>query len=303
MPNHVYNRLAITGDQAEIDKLFNDVKSADSDFDFNNIIPMPPSLNVTDGSQTVRTLEQYMRLANPANSLAFDPSIPKLGPAEMSKLTAAYAQMILKPNPKIVNDDSSPITPEIVGMAKEGAAYASNILNYGHATWYGWCCEHWNTKWSAYDIDTDPSTGTAAFSTAWSSPYPVIAALAAKYPSLSIEHEWAEEFAGTNAGQTVYAGGACASMTLYDDGSKEAFDTYFSIAHVAPEDEGYRYDPKIGTYVYEEDEGEDESCGYAAPQILEGAVILRRGGRSVAVTRRLDPEKDKEMIAWLHFSP
>lgn len=44
--------------------------------------------------------------------------------------------------------------------------------------WYGWCCEHWGTKWNSYE-GQENSDGVS-FSTAWGPPTPVIVALAAK---------------------------------------------------------------------------------------------------------------------------
>ena len=52
MPNHTSNLLEIKGDKSEIKRLIKKVKSKESAFDFNKIIPMPKSLAITSGSAT-----------------------------------------------------------------------------------------------------------------------------------------------------------------------------------------------------------------------------------------------------------
>ena len=59
MPNHVMNRLHLSGDQERINKLLESVKGEDSVLDFNRIIPMPETLNIECGSRTDRGLKAY----------------------------------------------------------------------------------------------------------------------------------------------------------------------------------------------------------------------------------------------------
>ena len=42
----------------------------------------------------------------------------------------------------------------------------SLIQKYGHNSWYGWCNEHWNTKWGCYDFIVDDEV--IYFTSAWS---------------------------------------------------------------------------------------------------------------------------------------
>ncbi len=46
MPNEITNCLSVHGEKEEIKKLIEFVKSDNNIFDFNKIIPMPPSLNI-----------------------------------------------------------------------------------------------------------------------------------------------------------------------------------------------------------------------------------------------------------------
>ena len=59
MPNHIMNRLRLSGDQNRIDELLKGVKGKDSVLDFNKIIPMPESLNIEAGSRTEKGLKAY----------------------------------------------------------------------------------------------------------------------------------------------------------------------------------------------------------------------------------------------------
>lgn len=54
MPNWVTNRLIVSGNDKDIKQLFNNIKGDEAEqlIDFNKIIPMPESLDITSGSVT-----------------------------------------------------------------------------------------------------------------------------------------------------------------------------------------------------------------------------------------------------------
>jgi hypothetical protein len=66
--------------------------------------------------------------------------------------------------------------------------FAGNALAHRDAfsnrDWYTWNIEHWDTKWNAYDCELDRA-GQYVFSTAWSAPLRVIAALSWLFPELT----------------------------------------------------------------------------------------------------------------------
>ena len=72
------------------------------------------------------------------------------------------------------------------------------VRAHGVTSWYGWCCEHWGTKWNAYEAVE--ISGGVRFQTAWSTPKPVITALARKFPEELITIRWADEDFGYNVG-------------------------------------------------------------------------------------------------------
>jgi hypothetical protein len=71
---------------------------------------------------------------------------------------------------------------------------------------YEWCCEHWGTKWNAYNQEKLSPTAIY-FETAWAAPEPVMDALAAKFPDVPFTLEYADEGVGRNAGVIRYAEG------------------------------------------------------------------------------------------------
>ena len=85
-------------------------------------------------------------------------------------------------------------------IAKWGTA--SDGFNSGG---YEWCVTNWDTKWNNPDVTSylHPVRGQClTFDTAWSPPTAVIKALAAKFPELSLCHEYFEQGAAFCGGVT-----------------------------------------------------------------------------------------------------
>lgn len=62
-------------------------------------------------------------------------------------------------------------------------------------TWWNWASENWGTKWNAYDHKPTVQTATSltlVFETAWSPPYPWLAALL-NSTELPFDHNWLDE--------------------------------------------------------------------------------------------------------------
>jgi hypothetical protein len=110
----------------------------------------------------------------------------------------------------------------------------------GTKNWHGWQTKFWGTKWDCKDAsikkDFDPIldqmaeafagkrseaelTGkvTYTFDTAWSAPLPVTKALAAQYPTLTVQHEWSDEdSSGSNHGRISYENGEETECVEFD---------------------------------------------------------------------------------------
>lgn len=107
---------------------------------------------------------------------------------------------------------------------------------------------NWGTKWNAYEsyIDGD---GAIYFQTAWSGVPDLIAQLAAKFPSLTIEYDFADEDVGCNVGSYIFFGEAAVDNSPAND-SAEAWAIVFDLGVADRED--YEEQPN-GSYVYKED--------------------------------------------------
>jgi hypothetical protein len=76
--------------------------------------------------------------------------------------------------------------------------------------WYSWNVDAWGTKWNAYSPEVEPTEGDLCrvkFQTAWSHPFPVVEALALKFPDEEIYVEYADEDFGSNLGTYLIKGG------------------------------------------------------------------------------------------------
>ncbi len=75
---------------------------------------------------------------------------------------------------------------------------------------YNWNISNWGTKWNSYgyeNFETAENTDTISFLTAWSAPHLVIEKLSQMFPTVTIEHEWADEDIGMNCGRRTYYNG------------------------------------------------------------------------------------------------
>lgn len=82
---------------------------------------------------------------------------------------------------------------------------------FGYLDWYSWCGANWGTKWNARHtiVQQHKTSIKFKFSTAWGPPEPVIDALAAKYPALTITHKY-YECGMQYQGRAIYRGGIAA---------------------------------------------------------------------------------------------
>lgn len=189
MPNHVINRITITGDPQILKKMLNAIQNDEVGFgsiDFNKIIPMPDSLNIEAGTGTDKGLRAYRDFIQETYTAPFAPDI----------IDSKDEESFLSKNPEI--------TPRQWALGK--AAY-ENLRKYGVPTWYEWAIHHWGTKWNAYESIPGAIEGDhvkLSFQTAWSAPYPILQKLSEEYPSLAFSHLWADEDIGVNCGKIEY---------------------------------------------------------------------------------------------------
>ena len=130
---------------------------------------------------------------------------------------------------------------------------------YGKNNWYDWSCDHWGTKWNAYDCEFHDNV--VEFSTAWAAPDPIYCALGKKFPKHKFEIRFADEDLGCNCGEISVEGDEISftSMDCRDVDETEALRFACEVWGETPEDLGYRLEN--GRYVYhdyDEDAEEDD---------------------------------------------
>jgi hypothetical protein len=181
MPNHCSNHLEVSGSVKEMKKFYDHLSfipeqdQESYNFDFNDFIPMPKSLDIIAGSRVNRAVEVLNGEANMGSG-----------------------------------GDYPNITPEDIELGK---TYLSNMKKYGHGDWYSWSNANWGTKWNAYDgyaNSVEDDYFGVGFSTAWSPPMPLLAKICELFPNLTIQMEYQEEgmgfagVAGSNPGEEPY---------------------------------------------------------------------------------------------------
>jgi len=204
MPNHVKNILTMKG----ISKLPLFAESEKGKrFDFDKIIPMPPSLNLESGTMEDIAIEAVLRA--------------------VAETQYGFERKKARP---VMCDDEYKRRLESCGKTEEellemGLQYITNKVRYGATTWYDWCNAHWGTKWNAYENDIIDSD-TITFQTAWSCPIPVIIQLSKMYPDLQVEIWWADEDMGSNTGHAVLVSGELTEGGDFENGSSTAYAAY-----------------------------------------------------------------------------
>lgn len=182
MPNWCVNQVDISGDEVEVAKLVKFVKSDDSAFTFENIVPPP-------------TTPMYS------------------SEASHNKYVCG-CQSESAPDPENEGLFIWVIDGKKVGFGEKCPTHNEPSFGDHPDNWYHWNINNWGTKWSAAEVwhdRTDDGSGVDGttsynFDTAWAPAEPVIAALAEKFPTLRIAHRYCEGGMGY-AGEVLYADG------------------------------------------------------------------------------------------------
>ena len=204
MPNHIINKVKISGNAEDVKKCFEtivkplEVKdyegnvSVETRFSFEHVIPMPKTLNIESGSRT----DEGIKLVSGTEK-------------ERDEVIARYTKWF---------SSDEELNAELDKLTELGKTAIENQKLYGHTTWYDWSIENWGTKWDAYEVSYEYGGGTELelnFQTAWSTPKPIFDKLAEMFPELSIYIEYADEDWGSNCGTITYENG---EMTSWEDG-------------------------------------------------------------------------------------
>ena len=181
MSDAVFVRLSLAGDPSDLESCRR--VHFTGEFDFNSVIPMPPELDIEDSSAVTTGYDAlYGDWTEPAKYWTWKEAAASLGLAfplqSRDELLACIrsldcADMYLAP----------------------AQQFKENVEKHGHGSWYGWCKQHWGTKWNAEDstISSRPDSIVVRFTTANAFPKKVIVALSKKWPNMAVHVQYADE--------------------------------------------------------------------------------------------------------------
>lgn len=236
MPNHITNKLKINGSK-ELVKEIKDYLKTEYDegiigIDFNKIIPMPKSLDITSGSIEDRALSLFI-IENP----------------ECERKVRHSKEIFIKDSKERILDYLKSNDEMTYSKLLElGQKYYENILEYGYSTWYDWCIANWGTKWNAYECDIEDTEDTIYFCTAWRGVPVLIEMLSVRFPEVEFEYYYADEDFGNNVGAYTFKNGEKAK-NIPENRSKEAYDLACEIMNTTLKEhcinENYEYDESL----------------------------------------------------------
>ena len=223
MPNWVINKVKFSSRGKEIIDKITSANNDEEYVDFNKIIPMPKTLNITSGGND-RDAMQYALLK--MDTLQLKQTIEKLKETSTSfygnyfekiysckKYTLEELEKVAKEFEEKLNSGKQDRFNEVDykelgvnNLEDLGNVYINNILQYGADSWYDWCCENWGTKWNASDTYIIDDT-EIEFSTAWSCPVNIFKELSKQFSGVEIAVDFADEDIGSNCGKITFLNG------------------------------------------------------------------------------------------------
>lgn len=185
MPNHITNKVSVFGNASNIREMFATIKGGkEQDFriiDFNKIVPMPETLNVTSGTSVDNAIAILKKDEDYFKKMLEYPWVKEEKIKSVSKL---------------IERISSNLTEKDF---EEARMSIMNLELYGHSNWYDWSVANWGTKWNSYD-NFKLSDHQFKFDTAWATPFPVMLKLSEMFPELEFVVRFADEDIGVNCG-------------------------------------------------------------------------------------------------------
>lgn len=283
MPNWVTNQITLTGTNQSLKRFAEAIKGEKDAFDFNKIIPMPESLNITAGGMQE---EAIMACLTNNCSIKLDDNgflkseLVKHGVKNMFSDTDEWHKKVFERTKEMLSKDGpdkkysfgvslGPSKDKEMTLREAGMIYCSNLVLYGSVNWYDWRCDNWGTKWNACDVYCDWFSDNELFyefNTAWSAPYGVFEKIAEDYPDISFDVLYADEDVGSNCGRITFDASADRELVYWEPDDRK------SAVAFALEVLGYEDD--VADYLDEdEDETEEvlplkEATGVSSEKIL-----------------------------------
>ena len=231
MPNHITNRLTIIGTEEQVKQVLEAIKGEREDqfIDFNKIAPIPKELENTQSPIRIISQEEY------------DEQEKRIAEGNLTDNEKNFGL-------------SRGLTPELANEYRK---------KFGHADWYNWRLENWDTKWNAYEqVQIDENV--IEFQTAWSTPFSLLVNLSELFSEVTFEVRFADEDFGYNVGEYTLLGGVDLT-NIPDGGSEEAYLMAMDIHYGTPIDY-FDCNQEIFTDDYI-DEDDEELSDYVAKMI------------------------------------
>ena len=257
MPNYVTNIISLHGESKQIKQLVDQIafEGKPGTFDFNKVVPMPMSLDLTEGTIKENAVNAYISATNPGNRSDLSPvGKLKLSDHALLYVEAKKALRFGLPNTRLTDSEIKELaqrhklsSPEaLVALGKQ---YVDNVREHGASTWYDWriSVKNWGTKWNNEpdDLIVDERDSSLRLLTAWSAPIPIVEELSRQHPELSLSISWADEDLGQNVGQATFQNGALIYEYMPEPGSKEALELACSIQGISFEKALEDYLPEL----------------------------------------------------------
>jgi hypothetical protein len=209
MPNWCRNTLFITGPEDEAHKLRQLMTSQKSKFDFQSILPMPEEIRTAAVSEDAEAAWD-LKYGVWAKTESY------YGPSEFD----SYEKALKAARANIPRFDHY-------------ADHAQKCLErYGHRDWCSWTSDIWGTNgtcrsagWmSRARAEKRGAVNVVYFDTAWAPPLPVVIALSARFPSLTLRLTYSESQICFKGFSTCRAGEEIDSWYEEYDGEPELFE-------------------------------------------------------------------------------
>lgn len=209
MPNHVTNRISVTGLKEDRDRLkdflrFKHQGQEETPLSFNSFIPMPQELmETTSGSGVVESIylvdpEMFEKAYEISQRTIWDEKMP-IAAYEAKMLcnlmrTAKWGQPDAEPFPSR-EEALAWFTEHNQKILEFGERHAKALRNTGYLDWYTWSIANWGTKWDAYSVRLEETDDKLIyqFDTAWSPPTPFIEKMVETFQMLDFEHWYFDE--------------------------------------------------------------------------------------------------------------
>jgi len=214
MPNHVTNRIIVTGKPEDI------AKFREECFTFH---PRKPSETAGYFNETPKLI--YNKIGERYGYAWLDPNTNEFTTRQMSEETGKLEIVTLSTDGPVEGyeqqfdeeyhhfdfDKIVPMPPDVRKTVEAGGLSLERQQATKGRNWYDWCSspQGWGTKWNSYDNIIDVEVEGLLefrFDTAWNTPDPVISSVVAKYPELKIKHAYYDE-GGWFWGEDEYADG------------------------------------------------------------------------------------------------